>query len=96
MCHNKKELRSAVAKYRELKREEARIKEELDAAKAEIYDYFDFNKIKPKEKVVGQNFIISFSECTQGRFNTQRLQEELGENLEYFKDYSTSRRIYVK
>lgn len=96
MCHNKKELQSAVSKYRRLQSAKVEVEKRLDELKAEINEYLDYNGIQPKEKVIGPNYIVSYSVFERGSFNTDRLKEELGENLDYFKDFTKCRRLTVK
>ena len=96
MCHTKNELKSAVAKYRKLVAEKAVIESELNEVKASINEYLDYKSIQPNQKVVGQNYIVSFTIYSQGRFNTEKLKQELGDNLEFFKDYKEYRRLNIK
>lgn len=96
MCKTKKDLQSAVAKYRRLKVQEDAIKEQLSELKDEIFEYLDEHDIQPKEKVKGPNYIISFSICQNSTFDTDLLKFELGEDLSSFKKFTSYRRLTVK
>lgn len=96
MCHNKNELRSAVAKYRRLQAQKVEIEEQLEQAKQEILDYLDYNNIEPKEKVKGQNFVVSFSLVPRYTFNKNLLIDVLGEDLTPYQNITEYKRLYVK
>lgn len=96
MCHNKNELRSAVAKYRRLQAQKVEIEEQLDQAKQEILDYLDYNNIEPKEKVKGQNFVVSFSLVPRYTFDKNLLIDVLGEDLTPYQNITEYKRLYVK
>ena len=96
MCKTKKDLQSAVAKYRRLKVEEDAIKEQLADLKEEIFEYLDDHNIQPKEKVKGPNYIISFSICQSSTFDQELLKIQLGDDLSGFKKFSSYRRLTVK
>lgn len=96
MCHNKNELKSAIANYRRLQAQKVEIEEALEAAKAEIFDYFDYHEIEPKEKVTGQNFVVSFSIVPRYSFNKDMLAEVLGDDLKSYQTMTEYRKLYVK
>ena len=96
MCHNKNELRSAVANYRRLQAQKAEIDEQLEQAKQEIFDYLEYNNVEPKEKVKGQNFIVSFSIIPRYSFDKDLLMEVLGDDLSKYQTKAEYRRLYVK
>mgnify|MGYP004641210603 CR=1 FL=1 len=96
MCHNKNELRSAVAKYRRLQAQKVEIEEQLEQAKQEILDYLDYNNIEPKEKVKGQNFVVSFSLVPRYTFDKNLLIDVLGEDLTPYQNITEYKRLYVK
>ena len=96
MCHNKNELRSAVAKYRRLQAQKSEIEEKLEEAKKEIFDYLEYNNIEPKETVKGQNFVVSFSLVLRYSFDKEMLKEALGDDLSRYQTASQYRRLYVK
>lgn len=96
MCHNKNELKSAIAKYRKLQAQKTEIEEALEEAKAEIFEYLDYHSIEPKEKVTGQNFIVSFSIVPRYSFDKELLSAALGEDLKPYQTRTEYRRLYVK
>ena len=96
MCHNKNELRSAIANYRRLQAQKAEVEKELESAKAEIFEYLDYHEIAPKEKVTGQNFVISFSTIARYDFDKKLLAEALGDDLRPYQIEKEYRRLYVK
>lgn len=96
MCRNKKELRSAIANYRRLQAQKVEIDAALEASKAEIFEYLDYNDIEPKEKVTGQNFVVSFSIIPRYSFDKNLLIEALGEDLKPYQTLTEYRRLYVK
>ena len=96
MCHNKNELRSAVAKYRRLQAQKSEIEEKLEEAKKEIFDYLEYNNIEPKETVKGQNFVVSFSLVSRYSFDKEMLKADLGDDLSKYQIASEYRRLYVK
>ena len=96
MCHNKNELKSAVAKYRRLQAQKAEIERELEAVKADINDYLEFKGIEPGQKVIGSNYCVFYSIFERGTFNVKRLEEALGDTVNTFKDYTAQRRLTVK
>ena len=96
MCRNKNELRSAISKYRRLQAQKAEIEKELESAKAEIFEYLDYNDIEPREKVTGHNFVVSFSIVPRYSFDKDLLIEALGEDLKPYQTLTEYRRLYVK
>ena len=96
MCHNKNELRSAIAKYRKLQAEKAQLDKDLEDVKQEIFDYLDYNDIQPKEKVTGQNFVLSFSLVPRYNFDKELLIEALGDDLTPYQNMTEYRRLYIK
>lgn len=96
MCHNKNELRSAVATYRRLQAQKAQIDAELEQAKKGIFDYLEYNNVEPKEKVKGQNFVISYSVVPRYSFDKELLVEVLGDDLSKYQTVAEYRRLYVK
>ena len=95
MCHNKNELRSAIARYRKLQSQKASIDAELAEIKAQIFDYLEYNEIQPKEKVVGPNYTLSYSCCITRNFDTSKLHEVLGEDLSPYQKQSSYNRLYI-
>ena len=96
MCANKTQLRSAIAMYRRLKAEEAEISRQLKEVSQEIFDYFDRHNIEPKEQVVGQNFIASYSLCKSSKYDTDKLAAAVGGNLDAYKIFGEYRRLCIK
>lgn len=96
MCRNKNELRSAIANYRKLQAQKTEIDDAIEAVKAEIFEYFDYHDIEPKEKVTGSNFVVSFSIIPRYNFDKDLLQEVLGEDLKPYQTLTEYRRLYVK
>ena len=96
MCVNKNQLRSAIARYRHLKAEEAKINQQLKDVSAEIFEYFDYNEIAPKVQVIGQNFKASYSLCKSSKYDTAKLQAALGDDLDQYKTFGEYRRLYIK
>lgn len=99
MCHNKNELRSAVAKYRRLKAQKAEIDKQLKEAQDQIFDYIDYNNVQPGIKVVGQNYVVSFSTCISNRWDKDSLIsliEASGKDVSSYQIPSSYRRLSVK
>ena len=96
MCYNKNELKSAIANYRRLQAQKVELEEALEVAKAEIFEYLDYHEIEPKEKVTGQNFVVSFSIIPRYNFDKDLLVEALGEDLKPYQTLTEYRRLYIK
>lgn len=99
MCHNKNELRSAVAKYRRLKAQKAEIDKQLKEVQDQIFDYIDYNNVQPGRKVVGQNYVVSFTNCTTNRWDKSSLIpliEASGNDISNYQIPSSYRRLSVK
>lgn len=99
MCHNKNELRSAVASYRRLKAQKAEIDKQLKDIQDQIFDYLDYNDIQSGQKVVGQNYVVAFTTCTTSRWNQDSLVPLIkasGNDISAFQTLSSYRRLSVK
>ena len=99
MCKTKNELRSTVAKYRRLKSAEAALKQELQETQQELFEFFETHNIAPKEKVIGQNFVVSYSNCTNKFLDKDKVTDlvsSLGYELADYQKETNYKRIYVK
>jgi hypothetical protein len=99
MCHNKNELRSAVAKYRRLRAQKDDIDRQLKDAQQDIFDYFEYNGISAGQKIQGQNYIVSYSNVISNRWDSKLLDSFLaseGRSASEFKTSSSYRRLNVK
>lgn len=99
MCHNKNELRSAVAKYRRLRAQKDEIDRQLKEAQQDIFDYFEYNGISDGQKIQGQNYIVSYSNVISNRWDSKLLDSFLaseGKDASEFKTSSSYRRLNVK
>ena len=85
MCKTKKQLTVSVAKYRELKAKEAKLKAELDAVKQDLF-----------EKVVGPDYTLSYSIGKSTSWNQDELKAALGvDDLQPFKNQTEFKRLNV-
>lgn len=99
MCHNKNELRSAVATYRRLKAQREEIDKQLKEAQNQIFDYLDYHNMQSGEKVIGQNYVVGFTTCNTSRWNKDALMtliEASGQSLSSYQIESSYRRLTVK
>lgn len=88
---NMKDLEKAVAEYRSLKAMKEELEEQLKAAEREIIQYMDEQN---KTKEVGENFKISYSDCTRKTLDAKRLEADLG-NLDEYRKVTSYKRLTV-
>ena len=86
-----KDLEKAVAEYRSLKAMKEELEEQLKAAEREIIQYMDEQN---KTKEVGENFKISYSDCTRKTLDAKRLEADLG-NLDEYRKVTSYKRLTV-
>ena len=72
---NMNDLQKAVDLYRQLKAEKELLEDQLKAAEREIISYMEEHE---KQKEVGENFKVSYSDCTRKTLDSKRLEEDLG------------------
>ena len=88
---NMKDLEKAVAEYRSLKAMKEELEEQLKAAEREIISYMEEHE---KQKEVGENFKVSYSDCTRKTLDSKRLEEDLG-NLDEYRKVTSYKRLTV-
>lgn len=88
---NMKDLEKAVAEYRSLKAMKEELEEQLKASEREIIQYMDEQN---KTKEVGENFKISYSDCTRKTLDAKRLEADLG-NLDEYRKVTSYKRLTV-
>lgn len=85
---NMNDLQKAVDLYRQLKAEKELLEDQLKAAEREIISYMEEHE---KQKEVGENFKVSYSDCTRKTLDSKRLEADLGSLDEYRKVTSYKR-----
>lgn len=88
---NMKDLQKAVDTYRQLKAEKELLDDQLKAAEREIISYMEEHE---KQKEVGENFKISYSDCTRKTLDGKKLEEDLG-NLDDYRKVTSYKRLTV-
>lgn len=88
---NMKDLEKAVETYRQLKAEKELLEDQLKAAEREIISYMEEHE---KQKEVGENFKVSYSDCTRKTLDSKRLEEDLG-NLDEYRKVTSYKRLTV-
>lgn len=88
---NMKDLQKAVETYRQLKAEKELLEDQLKAAEREIISYMEEHE---KQKEVGENFKVSYSDCTRKTLDSKRLEEDLG-NLDEYRKVTSYKRLTV-
>lgn len=85
---NMTELEQAVKDYRSLKALKEQLETELKEAEKQIITYMNENG---KAKETGNDFKISYSDCTRRTLDSKRLEADLGSLAEYYKVTSYKR-----
>ena len=93
MCKTMKELEEQVANYRSLKALIDEATAEFDQCKAEILNYLQTNN---KDKEVGKDFKVSYSECTKTTYDGKALEERLGAEVVNYQKISQYTRVNVR
>lgn len=88
---NMKDLQKAVETYRQLKAEKELLEDQLKAAEREIISYMEEHE---KQKEVGENFKVSYSDCTRKTLDSKRLEADLG-NLDEYRKVTSYKRLTV-
>lgn len=88
---NMKDLEKAVETYRQLKAEKELLEDQLKAAEREIISYMEEHE---KQKEVGENFKVSYSDCTRKTLDSKRLEADLG-NLDEYRKVTSYKRLTV-
>lgn len=93
MCKTMKELEEQVKTYRSLKALLDEANEEMEACKAEILNYLQTNG---KEKEIGLDFTVSYSNCSRTVYDGDALKELLGDEISSFQKVSQYTRVNVR
>lgn len=96
MCHNKNQLRSAVAKYRKLRAQKAELDKQIAEVQDQIYEYFDYNNLDAGSKVIGQNYTVIYQNVDCTSWDKKALTEELGDRVSSFQKKRSYRRLFIR
>lgn len=100
MCKNKQEFNVQVERYRQLAATIKKLETELSSVKDDISSYV-VAKGKPAKKgsdtlvVFGDGYKVSWILKNSTSFNTAKLQEVLGKDLEQYKNHTSYRQLTV-
>ncbi len=93
MCKTMKELEEQVATYRSLKALLDEANAEMEACKAEILNYLKTNN---KEKEIGKDFNVSYSQCSKTTYDGDALKNLLGDDVVKYQKVSQYTRVNVR
>ena len=88
MCHNKKELQSAVSKYRKLQSAKVEVEKRLDEIKAEMLN-------RNTEEMEAGQYIVRWTSVLSQRFDSTAFKKVMPDVYKAYTKQVSSRRFSI-